>query len=78
MGFTSAGRVEIAYEAAGADGGTPVVLMHGFPYDLRAFDNVAPILVAAGCSVFAPYRRGFGATTFRSEATLRSGRQSNV
>lgn len=81
MGFTSAGRIttpmlEIAYESAGPEDGTPVILMHGFPYDVRAFDDVATILGAAGCKVLAPYLRGFGGTKFRSESMLRSGQQA--
>jgi pimeloyl-ACP methyl ester carboxylesterase len=81
MGFSSRSHVttptlEIAYESVGPREGTPVVLLHGFPYDVRAFDDVAPILVAAGCRVLAPYLRGFGATRFRSESTLRSGQQA--
>ena len=70
MSFTASGRVEtpvldIAYESAGRPGGTPVILLHGFPYDVRAFDGVAPILAGQGAFVLAPYLRGFGPTVSR-------------
>jgi pimeloyl-ACP methyl ester carboxylesterase len=81
MGFSSAGRartstLDIAYEQAGPAGGPPVVLLHGFPYDVRSFDEVAPRLAARGALVLAPYLRGFGATSFRGESTMRSGQQA--
>ncbi|WP_410672276.1 alpha/beta fold hydrolase [Amycolatopsis sp. cmx-4-68] len=81
MGFASARRartstLDIAYEQAGRPGGTPVILLHGFPYDVRAFDEVAPSLVAQDAYVLAPFLRGFGATSFREESTLRSGQQA--
>ncbi len=56
-------------------GGEPVVLLHGFPYDVRAYDAVVPGLVAAGCRTIVPYLRGFGPTRFRSASTPRSGQQ---
>ncbi len=68
--------LDIAYEMAGEPGGTPVILLHGFPYDVRAFDAVAPLLAADGAFVLAPYLRGFGATRFRDDATPRSGQQA--
>ena len=66
----------VAYEAHGPADGRPVVLLHGFPYDVRAYDGVAPVLVAAGCRVVVPYLRGYGPTRFRSESTPRSGQQA--
>ncbi len=68
--------LEITYEEAGPSDGTPVVLLHGFPYDVRAFDAVVPVLVQAGCRVIVPYLRGYGPTRFLSEATPRSGEQA--
>jgi pimeloyl-ACP methyl ester carboxylesterase len=68
--------LEIAFEQWGPDGGAPVVLLHGFPYDVRAFDEVAPILADAGHRVIAPYLRGFGPTRFLDDATPRSGQQA--
>ena len=68
--------LEIAYEESGPAEGTPVLLMHGFPYDVRAYDAVVPLLVAAGCRVIVPYLRGYGPTRFLSAATPRSGQQA--
>jgi pimeloyl-ACP methyl ester carboxylesterase len=67
--------LEIAYEESGPQTGVPVLLMHGFPYDPRAYDDVVPRLVAAGCRTVVPYLRGYGATRFLSAATPRSGQQ---
>jgi len=80
MSFTSFGRIttpvlEIAYEFAGDPGGTPVILLHGFPYDVRAFDEVAPLLADQDAFVLAPYLRGFGPTRFLDDTTIRSGQQ---
>ena len=68
--------LEIAYEDAGDRGGLPVVLLHGFPYDVRAYDEVVAPLADAGMRVVAPYLRGYGPTRFRDPATLRSGQQA--
>ncbi|MDB5685059.1 MAG: putative Hydrolase, alpha/beta fold family [Sphingomonas bacterium] len=70
--------LDIAYEQWGPPGGTPLVLLHGFPYSPRAFDDVAPALAAAGHRVIVPYLRGFGATRFRSDASPRSGQQGAI
>jgi pimeloyl-ACP methyl ester carboxylesterase len=67
-------QLDIAYEESGA--GRPVVLLHGFPYDPRSYDEVVPPLVEAGCRVIVPYLRGYGPTRFLSDATLRSGQQA--
>ena len=64
--------LDVAYEESGNPGGTPVLLMHGWPYDPRCYDEVVPSLAAAGCRVIVPYLRGFGATRFLSADTLRS------
>ncbi|MBI2772624.1 MAG: alpha/beta hydrolase [Burkholderiales bacterium] len=72
----NAGVLDIAYHEAGPAGGPPVFLMHGFPYDIHAYAEVAPILAAAGCRVIVPYLRGYGATRFRSDTTPRSGEQA--
>jgi len=68
--------LNIAYEESGEPDGEPVFLMHGWPYDPRSYDEIVPYLVAAGCRVIVPYLRGFGATRFRSDDTLRSGQQA--
>ena len=71
-----AGVLNVAYEEAGPRDGAPVILLHGFPYDVCAYDEVVPILVSAGCRVVGPYRRGDGPSRFLSPATLRSGQQA--
>ena len=68
--------LEIAYEDSGPERGIPVLLMHGFPYDPRAYDKVVPLLVSAGFRAIVPYLRGYGPTRFLSPATLRSGQQA--
>ncbi len=68
--------LEIAYEARGPATGPVVILLHGFPYDPRCFDDVAPPLAALGCRVLVPYLRGYGPTRFLSGATPRSGEQA--
>jgi pimeloyl-ACP methyl ester carboxylesterase len=66
----------IAYEESGAADGIAVVLSHGFPYDVRAFDGVVERLAKRGdLRVLVPYLRGYGPTRFRDPATLRSGQQ---
>jgi pimeloyl-ACP methyl ester carboxylesterase len=71
-----AGVLSVALHEAGPPDGPPVFLMHGFPYDIHAYAEVAPLLAAQGCRVFVPYLRGFGATRFLSDATPRSGEQA--
>jgi pimeloyl-ACP methyl ester carboxylesterase len=60
----------------GPDGGWPVVLSHGFPYDVHAFDEVIPVLVERGARVIRPYLRGFGPTSFIASSSMRSGQQA--
>ncbi|MGE0496509.1 MAG: alpha/beta fold hydrolase [Ramlibacter sp.] len=72
----TAGPLSIACAESGPANGPPVFLMHGFPYDIHAYEAVAPRLAAAGCRVLVPYLRGFGPTRFLSEATPRSGEQA--
>ena len=68
--------LEIAYEEGGPADGIPVLLMHGWPYDPRTYDDVVPQLVAAGCRTIVPYLRGFGPTRFLSADSPRSGQQA--
>ena len=68
--------LRIAYVEYGPSGGWPVILSHGFPYDVHAFDDVAPILAEAGARVVAPYTRGFGPTRFVSDGSMRNGQQA--
>ena len=71
-----AGVLAIAYLQAGPVDGPPVLLMHGFPYDIQAYAEVVPLLAAQGCRVLVPYLRGFGLTRFLSSDTPRSGEQA--
>ena len=70
--------LEIAYEEHGPPRGPAVVLMHGFPYDVRSYDVVAASLARSGCRVLVPYLRGFGPTRFLEATTLRSGQQAAI
>jgi pimeloyl-ACP methyl ester carboxylesterase len=71
-----AGVLDVAWFESGPASGPPVFLMHGFPYDIHAYAEVAPLLADAGCRVIVPSLRGYGTTRFRSESTLRSGEQA--
>jgi pimeloyl-ACP methyl ester carboxylesterase len=68
--------LEIVFLEEGPAAGWPVILAHGFPYDVHAFDEVAPRLAQAGARVVAPYLRGFGPTRFLSKGTMRTGQQA--
>jgi pimeloyl-ACP methyl ester carboxylesterase len=68
--------LRVAYIEHGAADGWPVILSHGFPYDVHAFDGVAPVLARAGARVIMPYTRGFGPTRFLSAAAMRNGQQA--
>ena len=68
--------LSIAYAESGPPRGFPIILLHGFPDDVHAFDDVVPPLVAAGYRVLVPYLRGYGPTRFRDAATPRSGQQT--
>ena len=76
MKFVDTEALRIACLDAGPADGWPVILSHGFPYDVHAFDDVVPILADAGARVIRPYCRGFGATRFRSDQAMRSGQQA--
>jgi len=71
-----AGVLNIAYYEAGPADGPAVMLMHGFPYDIHSYVDVAPQLAAQGCRVIVPYLRGYGPTRFLDKATPRSGEQA--
>jgi len=68
----------IGYEEAGDSQSFPILLLHGFPDDVRAWDGVVPPLVKAGYRVLVPYLRGFGATRFRDPAAPRTGEQAAI
>lgn len=76
MQHIHAGVLTVAYLETGPRDGTPVILLHGFPYDVHAYDNVAARLAAAGLRCIVPYLRGYGPTTFREPTTPRSGEQA--
>ncbi|MBC5785252.1 alpha/beta hydrolase [Ramlibacter sp. USB13] len=72
----TAGVLEVAWYEAGPGDGPPVFLMHGFPYDIHSYEEVAPLLAAQGCRVIVPYLRGYGPTRFLRADTMRSGEQA--
>ena len=73
-----AGLLNVGYVEAGPVNGTPVVLLHGWPYDINAFVDVAPLLASKGFRVIVPYLRGYGSTRFLSNDTFRNGQPSAV
>ena len=76
MKRVQAGVLDVAYLELGPADGPPVVLLHGFPYDVHAYDAVAPRLAGAGLRCLIPYLRGYGPTRFLDAGTLRSGEQA--
>ena len=72
----AAGVLSVGYAEAGPASGPPVVLLHGWPYDIHSFAEVVPLLAAAGHRVIVPYLRGFGTTRFLADDTVRNGQQS--
>lgn len=73
-----AGLLRVSYAESGPADGPPVLLLHGWPYDIHSFADVAPLLAQAGHRVIVPYLRGYGDTRFLSDATVRNGQQSAV
>ena len=73
-----AGLLNVGYAEAGPADGSPVILLHGWPYDIYSFVDVAPLLASAGYRVIVPYLRGYGTTRFLSSDTFRNGQQSVV
>ncbi|RAI54605.1 alpha/beta fold hydrolase [Roseicella frigidaeris] len=71
-----AGALEIGYAEAGPPAGPPVLLLHGWPYDIHSYAEVAPLLAAAGYRVIVPYLRGYGTTRFRAADAVRNGQQA--
>src|SRR3712207_905354 len=71
-----AGDLDIGYAEAGPEDGAPVILLHGWPYDIHTYVDVAPLLAASGYRAIVPYLRGYGATRFLSGETVRNGQQS--
>jgi pimeloyl-ACP methyl ester carboxylesterase len=73
-----AGVLNVGYAEAGQANGSPVILLHGWPYDIYSFVDVAPALASAGYRVIVPYIRGYGSTRFLSSETMRNGQPSAV
>jgi pimeloyl-ACP methyl ester carboxylesterase len=73
-----AGLLNVGYAEAGPADGPAVVLLHGWPYDIHSYVDVAPLLASAGYRVIIPYLRGYGTTHFLSGDTFRNGQQSVV
>jgi pimeloyl-ACP methyl ester carboxylesterase len=73
-----AGVLNIAYYEEGPADGPVVVLLHGFPFDIHSYVDVAPMLASKGCRTIVPYLRGYGPTRFRDPATPRSGEQAAI
>jgi pimeloyl-ACP methyl ester carboxylesterase len=73
-----AGLLNVGYAEAGPAAGPAVILLHGWPYDIHSYVDVAPLLAAAGYRVIVPYLRGYGTTRFLSSETFRNGQQSVV
>jgi pimeloyl-ACP methyl ester carboxylesterase len=71
-----AGDLNIGYVEVGPEDGPPVLLLHGWPYDIHSFAEVAPLLSAAGYRAIVPHLRGFGTTRFLSQRTFRNGQQA--
>jgi len=74
----NAGVLDVGYHEIGPIDGPPVLLLHGFPYDIHSFIEVAPLLADRGCRVIAPHLRGHGTTRFLDNATPRSGQQASI
>src|SRR6267142_3681730 len=73
-----AGLLNVGYAEAGPADGAAVILLHGWPYDIHTYVDVAPLLAAKGYHVIVPYLRGYGTTRFLSKDTFRNGQQSAV
>jgi pimeloyl-ACP methyl ester carboxylesterase len=73
-----AGLLDVGYAEAGPTDGPVVILLHGWPYDIHTYVDVAPLLASAGYRVIVPYLRGYGTTRFLSSETLRNGQQAAI
>lgn len=73
-----AGVLNVGYAETGPANGHPVILLHGWPYDIHSFVDVAPLLASQGYRVIVPYLRGYGTTRFLSNKTLRNGQPSAI
>ncbi|MBI4780772.1 MAG: alpha/beta hydrolase [Oscillatoriophycideae cyanobacterium NC_groundwater_1537_Pr4_S-0.65um_50_18] len=73
-----AGVLNVGYAEAGSANSRPVILLHGWPYDIHSYVDVAPLLASAGYRVIIPYLRGYGTTRFLASETFRNGQQSAI
>src|SRR5215471_18307082 len=73
-----AGLLDVGYAEAGPATGPAVVLLHGWPYDIHSYVDVAPLLASVGYRAIVPYLRGYGTTRFLSSATSRNGQPSAI
>jgi pimeloyl-ACP methyl ester carboxylesterase len=73
-----AGVLNVGYAEDGPTDGPAVILLHGWPYDIHTYVDVAPLLTSAGYRVIVPYLRGYGTTRFLSSETVRNGQQSAI
>jgi pimeloyl-ACP methyl ester carboxylesterase len=73
-----AGLLNVGYADVGPAGGPPVLLLHGWPYDIHSYVDVAPRLAASGYRIIVPHLRGYGTTRFLSAETVRNGQPSVV
>ena len=73
-----AGVLDVGYAEAGPADGPPVILLHGWPYDIHSYVDVAPLLASSGYRTLVPYLRGYGTTRFVSSRTFRNGQQAVV
>jgi pimeloyl-ACP methyl ester carboxylesterase len=78
LGQVDAGLLNVGYAEVGPSSGTAVILLHGWPYDIHSYVDVAPLLASAGYRVVVPFLRGYGTTRFLSSRTFRNGQQSAV
>ena len=76
--FVQTGVLNIGYGDHGDGSGFPIILLHGFPYDVRSWDGVVPILTEAGYRVLVPYLRGYGPTSFRDPDSPRMAEQAAI
>ncbi|AZF25996.1 alpha/beta fold hydrolase [Pseudomonas sp. R2-60-08W] len=74
--YVRTSMLDVAYETHGPVDGEPVILLHGFPYDPRSYDEIAPVLAQRGYRVLVPYLRGYGPTRFINDQVMRSGQQA--
>lgn len=76
--FLTTPTLHLSYEQTGPDSGQPILLLHGFPYSVRQFDEVRARIAAEGRRIIVPHLRGFGLTLYASDQTFRTGQQAAI